>query len=98
MGGNVSYVLNYKQDAFTFGGLTGSLAHWLSGVAVDKMGANATRTEHYFPIYAGLAGLIILSTLGIPCFHAIRRREDLQGSFAHSGGNEALSKGKAVAQ
>ena len=61
----------------TIGGLLGNLAHWLNGRWVEALGASASAVESYFTIYAGLAGLIVISLLGLPCLKAIRRRQQL---------------------
>ncbi|MFM2295963.1 MAG: hypothetical protein RLZZ350_2376 [Verrucomicrobiota bacterium] len=59
----------------TVGGLVGQLAHWLAGEAVKRMGDGAQHTENYFPLYATLAALLLLTTLGLPCLNAIAKRE-----------------------
>lgn len=61
----------------TIGGLVGNLAHWLNGRWVEALGAKAVAVESYFGIYAGLAGLIVISLVGLPCLKAIRQREQL---------------------
>jgi MFS family permease len=66
----------------TVGGLLGNLSHWLVGVAVKRLGDAANSPSSYFGIYAGLAGLMILSLVGLPCLHAIRKREHLEPSLA----------------
>jgi len=60
----------------TVGGLIGNLSHWLVGKWVKGLGANAVDPTAYFPIYALLALFIILSLAGLPCLHAIRKREE----------------------
>lgn len=59
----------------TIGGLIGNLSHWQVGDRVEALGNIAHRTSDYSPIYLMLAALILLSLLGLPCLHAIRRRE-----------------------
>lgn len=61
----------------TAGGLVGNLAHWAVGVAVKKLGPDATLPQSYYSIYAVLAGFVVLSLAGLPCLHAIRKREKL---------------------
>ncbi|MCL4179511.1 MAG: MFS transporter [Verrucomicrobia bacterium] len=62
----------------TVGGLIGNLSHWQVGERVNAMGASAGQTQLYFPIYTGLALLIVISLAGLPCLHAIRKRESPQ--------------------
>jgi len=38
------------------------------------MGPAAADPARYYDLYAGLAGLIVLSLLALPCLHAIRQR------------------------
>jgi MFS family permease len=61
----------------TIAGLLGNLAHWQAGVWVGRMGPAAADPARYYDLYAGLAGLIVLSLLALPCLHAIRQREGL---------------------
>ncbi len=61
----------------TVGGLLGNLSHWIVGEAVRRMGGAAREPASYFTIYGILAGMILLSLLGLPCLHAIRKREHL---------------------
>lgn len=60
------------------GGLIGNLSHWVVGHEVERMGDGAQVAASYFPLYTALAGLILLSLLGLPCLHAIRKREHLE--------------------
>ena len=60
----------------TIGGLVGNLSHWVVGVWVKNLGAAGNEPAGYYRIYLGLAGLVLLSLLGLPCLHAIRKRED----------------------
>ena len=64
----------------TAGGLVGNLAHWAVGVAVKRLGPDAALPQSYYPLYAGLAGLVVLSLAGLPCLHAIRKREVGEGA------------------
>jgi FSR family fosmidomycin resistance protein-like MFS transporter len=67
----------------TVGGLIGNLSHWLVGDAVKRMGDGAHLPASYFTLYAVLSGLIMLALAGLPCLHAIRKREHLE-SAAHA--------------
>lgn len=66
----------------TVGGLLGNLSHWIVGEAVRRMGAAAHEPASYFTTYGILAGMILLSLLGLPCLHAIRKREHLDDGAA----------------
>ena len=61
----------------TVGGLLGNLSHWVVGEGVRRMGEAAHQPASYFALYGILAGMILLSLLGLPCLHAIRKREHL---------------------
>ncbi len=61
----------------TFGGLIGNASHWAVGAWVKHLGERASAPEGYFTGYALLAGLLVVSVLGLPCLHAIRKREHL---------------------
>jgi sugar phosphate permease len=63
----------------TVGGLLGNLSHWIVGDAVRRMGDAAHEPASYYWLYAGLAGMIVLSLLGLPCLNGIRKREHLNG-------------------
>jgi MFS family permease len=70
----------------TFGGLIGNLSHWLVGGFVKNLGARASDPSAYYTIYVVLAGLIVVSLLGLPCMRAIRKREGLdRAAHAQSG-------------
>jgi hypothetical protein len=60
----------------TVGGLLGNLSHWLVGKWVKGLGAHAVEPTAYFPIYGLLALFVVLSLVGLPCLHAIRKREE----------------------
>jgi hypothetical protein len=47
------------------------------GQWVTTLGSRATQPEAYYGTYAILAGLILLSLIGLACLHALRRREHL---------------------
>jgi MFS family permease len=66
----------------TTGGLLGNTSHWAVGAAVKRLGLNAASPTAYYPLYAGLAVLVLISLLGIPCLHAIRKREGLESNAA----------------
>ena len=59
----------------TGGGVLGNLSHWLVGAKVRQLGAAAHSVNAYFPIYAGVAVLVLASLTGLWCLHAIQRRE-----------------------
>jgi len=61
----------------TVGGLIGNLSHWIVGNEVKRMGDAAHEPASYFTLYGALAGLLVASLLGLPCLHAIRKREHL---------------------
>jgi len=61
----------------TVGGLIGNVSHWAVGAWVKQLGDRAAEPEGYFFGYAFLAGLLIVSLFGLPCLHAIRKREHL---------------------
>jgi MFS family permease len=61
----------------TVGGLIGNLSHWVMGNEVKRMGEAAHEPGGYFALYGVLAALVALSLLGLPCLHAIRKREHL---------------------
>ena len=61
----------------TVGGLLGNLAHWIMGRWVEGLGPAANTVSTYYPMYALLAGIAVLSLLGLPCLQRIRRREGL---------------------
>src|SRR2546426_3311032 len=59
----------------TLAGLVGNLSHWMAGNSVKSLGANPHSTHAYYPLYGQLSILLLLSLLGLPCLHAIRKRE-----------------------
>lgn len=63
----------------TIGGLIGNLSHWLAGDAVKRLGQRAATVEGYVPLYYGLAGMVVLSLLGLVGLNALRNREKLEG-------------------
>jgi hypothetical protein len=59
----------------TLAGLVGNLSHWMSGTWVKSLGSDAYSPSAYYPLYGQLSLLLLLSLLGLPCLHAIRKRE-----------------------
>ena len=59
----------------TVGGVVGNLAHWIMGQQVQSFAAQASHPQTYFGLYGVLGLLMLLSLLGFPCLHAIRKRE-----------------------
>ena len=64
----------------TVGGLVGNASHWAVGAWVKHLGERASAPEGYFGGYALLAGFLVVSLLGLPCLHAIRKREHLDAA------------------
>ena len=60
------------------GGVIGNLSHWVMGAKVRHLGDAAQSPAAYFPIYTGLALLVLVSLTGLLCLHAIRKREEPQ--------------------
>lgn len=60
----------------TVGGLFGNFGHWSVGHWVRQLGSEAENPASYHRLYGLLAVLVLLSLSGLPCLHAIRRRED----------------------
>ncbi len=59
----------------TIGGLLGNLSHWLIGHWVAGFGARGAQPEAYYPLYATLALLLVVSLIGLPCLQAVQRHE-----------------------
>jgi MFS family permease len=57
------------------GGVLGNLSHWLVGAKVKHLGPAAHSVHAYFPIYAVIALLPLVSLTGLFCLRAIQRRE-----------------------
>ena len=70
----------------TVGGLIGNLSHWQVGERVNDLGPAASQAEGYFSSYTGLALLILISLAGLPCLHAIRKRESVLLHTSSTGG------------
>ena len=62
----------------TVGGLIGNLSHWAVGYWVKHLGEQSQLTSAYFPIFGLLAIFVLLSLIGLPCLHAIRKKEILE--------------------
>ncbi len=60
------------------GGVIGNLSHWAVGAKVKRLGAAAQSAGAYFPLYTGLALLLLVSLAGLLCLPAIRKREPLE--------------------
>lgn len=65
----------------TIGGVVGNLAHWLMGLWVERLGARAHTASAYYPIYGTLAFFILLSLLGLPLMHRLRKEEMALGKL-----------------
>jgi len=60
----------------TIGGFTGSLAPWILGEWVKNLGDSATgNPSAFYPLYGLLTVTLLLSLIGLPFLHAIRKRE-----------------------
>jgi MFS family permease len=75
-------------------GLVGALAPWVAGVEVKHLGDLARDGHNYFVLYGALGGLGLLALAGLPCLHAIRKREHLDetGSVPQIGTRPAEIK------
>jgi MFS family permease len=60
----------------TVGGLVGNLSHWAVGAEVKRLGDAAYSVRSYYPLYAALGLMMLLSLAGLPCLHALRKREN----------------------
>jgi MFS transporter, FSR family, fosmidomycin resistance protein len=69
----------------TIGGLLGNLSHWVVGKWVQKLGASGNSPKAFYSAYAFLAVMVLLSTLGLVCLRAIRRREGLSSDITQEG-------------
>ena len=61
----------------TVGGLISNLSHWIAGDQVKRMGNAAYVVSSYYPLYGAIAVMALLSLVGLPCLHALRKREHL---------------------
>ena len=66
----------------TIGGLVGNLSHWLVGSWIQGLGPGAFEPGSYSPLYVTLALFVLVSLAGLPCLHAIRKREEMIESKA----------------
>lgn len=62
----------------TVGGLAGDVSHWVVGRWVERLGPSAMSVQPYHWLFGWLSCLVFLSLLGVPCLHAIRKREHLE--------------------
>lgn len=65
----------------TIGGVVGNLAHWLMGLWVERLGARASDASAYYPIYGTLALFIVISLVGLPLMHRLRKEEMALGKL-----------------
>jgi MFS family permease len=65
----------------TIGGVVGNLAHWAMGVWVEKLGPRGAIAASYYPIYGTLTLFILLSLLGLPLMHKLRKIEITSGKL-----------------
>ncbi len=61
----------------TVGGFFGNLSHWAVGEAVRRMGDASQSPVRYSFLYVALAACMLVALLGLPCLHAVRKREHL---------------------
>jgi MFS family permease len=59
----------------TIGGLIGNLSHWIVGALVKRLGSAAYSASGYYPLYAVIGVMLLISLVGLPCMRAIRKRE-----------------------
>jgi MFS family permease len=60
------------------GGVIGNLSHWVVGAKVRQLGPAAGDVSAYYPLYAFLASLLVMSLLGLLCLNPIRKREAIK--------------------
>lgn len=60
------------------GGVIGNLSHWVVGAKVRHLGAAAQSVGAYYPLYTGLALLLLVALAGLLCLKPIRRREGIE--------------------
>jgi len=73
------------------GGILGNLSHWAVGAKVKALGDAATLPRSYFPLYAGLALILLLSLAGLLCLKPIRKREGVQPKPGEPGPMELMT-------
>jgi len=61
----------------TIGGMLGNLSHWVVGKWVQSLGTSADSPKAFYSAYLFLACMVLMSTLGLLCLSAIRKREGL---------------------
>jgi len=66
----------------TVSGLVANLSHWLVGRWIKGLGTGASVAENYLRLYGALSLMIVLSVIGLPLLHALRRREHLSAGQA----------------
>jgi MFS family permease len=59
-------------------GFVGALAPWAMGLWVKNLGEAARAGRDYFAIYAVVGGFGLVALAGLPCLHAIRKREHIE--------------------
>ena len=64
----------------TVGGLLGNLSHWIMGWWVEQLGPATTSPRSFYPIYAVLSAMVLVSLSGLACLHLLRRRETAAGA------------------
>jgi MFS family permease len=80
----------------TMGGMLGNLSHWLMGAAVKRLGPDAALPQGYYGLYGFLALMILLSLAGLPCLHAIRKREGLEEAVSPGMETAKISESRAA--
>lgn len=65
----------------TIGGVVGNIAHWVMGLWVERLGPRASSAAAYYPIYGTLTMFILISLLGLPLLHRLRKEEMAAGSI-----------------
>jgi MFS family permease len=72
----------------TIGGCTGSLAPWILGSWVKNLeDSGAGNPSAFLPLYGLLTITVLISLIGLPCLHAIRRREK-EEALVHPAASE----------
>ena len=75
----------------TVGGMLGNLAHWIVGAQVERIGSRAYAPSGYYWMYNTLALMLIIALGGLPCLHAIRKREE---ELSPAKPNPGMSEGQ----
>lgn len=78
----------------TITGFVGGLAAWVIGLLVKHMGDAAVAPHNYFALYGAVGGLGLLALMGLPCLHAIRKREHL-GEKISNAPQSTVAAGRA---